>query len=231
MSVKPLTCEQVRALDRAALEEYGLPGVVLMENAGRGCVEALQHRGWLAQDPHVHIICGRGNNAGDGFVIARHLDNRGIRVTVWLAESAQRLRGDAGIMFHVIERAGLPIRMLADLPAEEWPMVWQQMAQGHPWFLIDALLGTGLKGEVQPPLRQVIEVINQVRPRCVSVDIPSGLDADRGVPLGAALTAQLTLTMAAPKLGFLQPTAAEYTGEVEVIDIGIPRQLWQRYSR
>src|SRR5581483_2631384 len=180
------TRAQIRDVDRRAIEHYGLPGVVLMENAGRNTVELLDNRGGVLTMVPVVIVCGKGNNAGDGFVIARHLENRGFDVQVLLASPAAALTGNAAIMYRVIERAGTPIRDLSTATKDEWIAAIGE--RGRP-LLFDALLGTGLQGTVREPFDRVIHAINESEALVIAVDIPSGLDCDTGRPLGCAVKA------------------------------------------
>jgi NAD(P)H-hydrate epimerase len=214
-----LSRKEVRDLDRRAIEEYGVPGVVLMENAGRGCADLLQTLG--VRGPVV-ICCGKGNNGGDGFVIARHLDNAQVGVRVLLFASAADLEGDAAIHYRIIAKSGLPIvnwgagslaseKLEKELAAAEW--------------IVDALFGTGLSGPVRPPFDQIIAAINASPASVFAVDIPSGLDCDTGQPLGAAVRANHTATFVALKKGFAEPAAREWLGRVHVVPIGIPRAL------
>jgi NAD(P)H-hydrate epimerase len=217
-----LTRAQVRDIDRRAIEEFGLPGIVLMENAGRNTVELLDNRGDVLTHVPVVIVCGKGNNAGDGFVIARHLENRGFDVEVLLAAPASSFTGDAAIMYRVIEAAGTPIRDLSSSTKDEW--IEAIGDRGTP-LLFDALLGTGLQGPVREPFDRVIAAINASEALVVSVDIPSGLDCDTGQPLGCAVKAGATVTFVGRKLGFDAPGAKAYTGDVIVADIGVPVRL------
>ena len=217
-----LTRAEVRDIDRRAIEEYGLPGIVLIENAGRNTVELLDNRGGVLSHVPVVIVCGKGNNAGDGFVIARHLANRGFDVEVLLAAPASSFAGDAEIMYRVIEAAGTPIRDLSTATKSEWIAAIQR--RGTP-LLFDALLGTGLRGAVREPFDRVIAAINASNALVVAVDIPSGLDCDTGRPLGCAVKAGVTVTFVARKVGFDAPGARDYTGDVIVADIGVPVPL------
>uniref|UniRef100_A0A7C2JZ13 NAD(P)H-hydrate epimerase n=1 Tax=Schlesneria paludicola TaxID=360056 RepID=A0A7C2JZ13_9PLAN len=217
-----LTRAQVREIDRRAIEECGLPGVVLMENAGRNTVELLDNRGDVLTHVPVVIVCGKGNNAGDGCVIARHLENRGFEVQVLLAAPASSFTGDAAIMYRVLERAGTPIRDLSNSSKVQW--ISAICERGRP-LLFDALLGTGLQGAVREPFATAISAINECEPLVVAVDIPSGLDCDTGRPLGCAVKAGVTVTYVARKIGFDAPGASDYTGDVIVADIGVPRRL------
>lgn len=222
-----LTRVQVREVDRRAIEEYGLPGLVLMENAGRSTVELLENREGVLTNVPVVIVCGKGNNAGDGFVIARHLDIRGFDVEVLLAAEPQTLSGDAAVMFTVIERAGLALRNLAHASVAEWEAAI--LRRGTP-LLFDALLGTGLEGTVREPFDRAIHAINGSGALVIAVDLPSGLDCDTGRPWGCAVRAGVTVTFVARKTGFDAPGAAEYTGDVLVADIGIPRRLRREFG-
>jgi NAD(P)H-hydrate epimerase len=205
-----LTRDEVRAVDRRAIEELGLPGVVLMENAGRGAAQLLLSLG--VRGP-VAICCGKGNNGGDGFVIARHLANHGISVRVLLLARPDELRGDAAIHYQVIHRKKLDIKELAGVPFDP------ALLQTSEW-VVDALFGTGLSGPLHAPWDQVIAAINAGPTKVLAVDIPSGLDCDTGEPLGVCVRAQHTVTFVAPKKGFANPAAQQWLGRVHVVHIG-----------
>lgn len=213
-----LSRERVRELDRRAIEEFGVPGVVLMENAGRGAAEVLRR---LNPDRRPTVIaCGKGNNGGDGFVIARHLDNAGWKVRVLLFADPAALTGDAAIMYRIVERSGLPLTVQ---PAPEPGL----FAGG---WVVDALFGTGLTGPVREPFDRVIAAINASRAKVLAVDLPSGLDCDTGRPLGATVRADATVTFVAPKLGFANNESRAWTGDVIVAEIGAPRVLVERMT-
>ena len=212
-----ITREQCRELDRLALNDYGLPGMVLMENAARGTAEKVIVLGATGL---VIICCGKGNNGGDGLAIARHLDLRGVPVKVLLCADPAELTGDAATNLHVVQRAGLP---LAVLDARELPSLSRELA-GAEW-IVDALLGTGAKGEPRPPISRVIDAINAASAFKLAVDIPSGLDCDTGKPAEHTIQAHHTCTFVGHKPGFAMPGARRYTGQVHVIDIGVPRSL------
>jgi len=215
MTTQFLTRAQVRELDRRAIAEFGIPGVVLMENAGRGAVEVLLRLG--VRGPVV-ICCGKGNNGGDGFVIARHLGNHGIVARVLLFCAPQELRGDAAINYHIIAKLGLPLEVHA-APTIDLQAVERQLAVAA--WVVDALFGTGLSGPVRPPLDAVIAAINRSPAQVLAVDIPSGLDCDTGEPLGPTVRAHHTVTFAAQKVGFTNPAAQQWLGEVHLADIGV----------
>jgi NAD(P)H-hydrate epimerase len=212
-----LSREQVREVDRRAIEEFGMSGLVLMENAGRGCTDVLCGLG--VRGPVV-ICCGRGNNAGDGFVIARHLDLRGHEVCVLLFGAPADLRGDAAANFAILAHCGIPLRVVT---AQE-DAGWQAELAGVDW-IVDALLGTGARGQPRPPLDGVIPCLNRQPARRLAVDLPSGLDCNTGEPAPATFRADHTCTFVAAKRGFASPAAQAYLGHVHVLDIGAPRKL------
>jgi len=212
-----LSREQIREVDRRAIEEYGIAGVVLMENAGRGCVDTLCS---LGVSGPVLVCCGRGNNAGDGFVIARHLDLRGYQVRVILFCESADLRGDAAANFAILAKCGVPIRVVTGADDAGW----ETDLDGADW-IVDALLGTGSRGQPRPPLDGVIERLNQQPARRLAVDLPSGLDCDTGEPAPTTFRADHTCTFVAAKTGFAVPAARECLGQIHVLDIGAPRNL------
>ena len=225
MATPALTREQSRAIDRRAIEEFGIPGIVLMENAGRGAVDVVER---LGIDDPVVILCGKGNNAGDGFVIARHLDNRGLPVCVLLFARPEELTGDAAVNYHIIVKSGLAITVYPDASFAD-AALQQELARSA--CVVDALFGTGLSGAVRPPFERVIAAINGSAVPVVAVDIPSGLDSDTGEPLGPTIKATHTATFVAHKKGFLNPASQQWTGDIHVIDIGAPRVLINEYRQ
>ncbi|HTU92670.1 MAG TPA: NAD(P)H-hydrate epimerase [Gemmataceae bacterium] len=214
-----LTREQARLLDRRAIEEFGVPGIVLMENAGRGMAELLRT---LGIGDLVVLCCGKGNNGGDGFVMARHLDNAGVRVRVLLFGDPAQLSGDAAINHRIVAASGIPVDVFAG-PSLDEERLRRQLADAD--WIVDALFGSGLRGTIQPPFDRIIAAINTASVRVFAIDVPSGLDSDTGQPLGVAVQAQHTGTVAAMKKGFLQPSAAAWLGQVHLIDMGAPRAL------
>ena len=210
-----LTREQVRAFDKHAIEQLGIPAVVLMENAGRGAAQILQA---LGIDGLVVICCGKGNNGGDGLVISRHLVNAGFNVLVLLFARPDVLSPDAALQWNIVQKMGLSTQVWDDLKPDEVQLA--AIFAKADW-IVDALFGTGLTGPVRAPLDRVIELINASHKRVLAVDIPSGLDCDTGEPLGSAIRAEHTVTFIAPKIGFRNLAAAALTGKVHVVDIGI----------
>ena len=191
---------------------------VLMENAGRGTVDALCE---LGVSGPVVICCGKGNNAGDGFVIARHLDIRGVDVRILLFGDAAELHGDATENFKIVQKSGIPWRRI-DMQRE--PERLDAEISGAAW-LIDALLGTGTQGEPRPPFAQVIDAMNASDVPILAVDLPSGLDCDTGQPAVHTILAAHTCTFVAAKPGFSTPAAKPFVGTLHVLDIGAPRKL------
>ncbi len=220
--MRALSRDEVREIDRRAIEEYGLSGLVLMENAGRNAAILLDS---LSTGGRIAIVCGKGNNAGDGFVMARHLENLGHHVRILLAAAPQSYQGDAAANLQIVQKAGLEIVDLSTASRS----VWDQELSSAGW-IADALLGTGLTGEVRQPLGSVIEAINESSALIFAVDLPSGMDANTGQPLGICVRAVHTATFVARKTGFDTPGAADWTGPVSVVDIGVPRRLLDEVS-
>jgi NAD(P)H-hydrate epimerase len=214
-----LSREQVRELDRRAIQEFGVPGIVLMENAGRGTAEQICALG--ARGPVV-ICCGPGNNGGDGFVIARHLDLRkiAVRVLVW-GEPGQGT-GEAATNYRILERSGIPLVAMSS-STDVARDVARNLADAD--WVVDALLGTGARGEPRSPIAAAIDAINASGRPVLAVDLPSGLDCESGQPAVHTIRAAHTCTFVAPKPGFFVPGAAAFTGQLHVVDIGAPRKL------
>jgi NAD(P)H-hydrate epimerase len=229
MSPIALTCAQSRELDRRAIEELGMSGLVLMENAGRCCVDVMERLGIPGP---VVVLCGKGNNAGDGFVIARHLEIRGYECQVLLLCPMAELHGDAATNFKILQSTSVPIIDLSQRagasppPSAELRHSLTAHTRGATW-LIDALLGTGASGEPRPPFDAAIDCINlrSQTMRALAVDVPSGLDCDTGNPAEYTVVADHTCTFAALKSGYLQKISKAYTGVVHVCDIGVPKRL------
>ncbi len=216
--IERLSREEVRSVDQRTIEEFGLPGIALMENAGRGVFDLLLSLGVTGP---VKIAAGKGNNGGDGFVIARHLDNAGIPVQIYLFADPDQLKGDAAINYRVAEQMGLEIR--SD-PGLNNPKEFQRFLEDADW-IVDALLGTGLQGTIRSPYTTAIQIMNQTNKNILAVDLPSGLDCDTGLPLGDCITATHTATFVAEKKGFALPASKQYTGTISVLDIGAPRKV------
>jgi NAD(P)H-hydrate epimerase len=216
MSSQSLSRNQVRDVDRRAAEVYKMPTILLMENAGRGAADVLESAGINGL---VVICAGKGNNGGDGFVIARHLENRGHKVRVLLFCDPESLAGDARINYEILRAANTPLEAWGtEVDAGRLP----KQLRDADW-IVDALLGTGTKGEIREPFSTVIRAINHSPAKKLAVDLPSGMDADTGLPLGDCIKADITATFVARKIGFDAPEASNLTGRVHVVEIGVPR--------
>lgn len=213
-----VTAAEMQAMDRQTIEGFGIPGRVLMENAGRGATRCFLEHLFMEGRGRVAVVAGRGNNGGDGFVVARYLAQRQIDVRVYLLTAPGRLQGDAAANFNLLSAVGVPVVEIPD--AESFTNA--QMEMQHARYWIDAILGTGLKSEVRGHYRNVIEFINQQHRPVLAVDIPSGLDSDTGQPCGTCIQAAATATFGFAKIGQLLHPGAQYCGLLEVIDIGIP---------
>ena len=218
---KVMSRSEVRSVDSRAIEEMGIAGVVLMENAGRGCAEIILERIGGNEGKRVCIFCGSGNNGGDGYVIARHLHNAGLTVRVVVCADRAKVKGDALANLEIIEKMGLDIRVIDVSGGGVGDAVGS--ADGFD-MVVDAIFGTGLSGEVRGNYVDLIEGINGLKTAAIAVDIPSGLDCDEGVPLGAAVKADATVTFVAVKKGFALGDAGRFTGDVYVVSIGIEPQ-------
>lgn len=226
--------ENIRRIDREAMERYAIPGAVLMENAAAALLEACLAR--LAPDATapVLILCGPGNNGGDGFALARKLHNRRAPVSCAVGVPFDAYKGDAATNLAIAQRMGIPC--LAINPADPAASL-ERLAPPReaPGLIVDALFGTGLDRPPRAPFSTLIAWINtrRVTSDVLAVDIPSGLDCDTGEPLsgpGSAVRAHVTVTLCGPKVGFRNPSAREYTGEVLVGDIGAPIELLERLA-
>ena len=214
-----MTRDEVRAFDAWAINTLGIPGVALMENAGRSCAELIVDKLKDIANPKVCIFCGTGNNGGDGYVIARHLINRGIRVTVVVCGDRNKIKGDAKTNLDILEQMGESVERLNPAGCDIADRV--KLFSAGTGIIVDSLFGTGLRGQLSDEYRRLIESINSCESRVMAVDIPSGLDCDAGEPLGAAIRANWTVTFVAVKKGFVSANATQYTGEIFVASIGI----------
>jgi hydroxyethylthiazole kinase-like uncharacterized protein yjeF len=210
------TAAEMRRMDALTIERFGVAGAVLMERAGTGAAAIL-----LDRFPHVRkhgavVVAGKGNNGGDGFVVARALKKKRVRVDVILAAAASDVRGDARTKLQAWQRAGGKVQTIA---ADKLEPLARALARSG--CVVDALFGTGLSGDITGLPAELITMVNAAGLPTVALDIPSGLDADRGVPLGIAIEAELTIAFGAPKIGTIIMPGARYAGEIAVVDIGI----------
>jgi len=221
--MKVLTSQQMKEIDRKAIEEIGIPGPVLMENAGLEITRAIVSRFPRFAGENIVIVAGKGNNGGDGFVVARHLLNRGAKPKVLLLSAKSELKGDAALNVAIAEKIGLDVREVlnpADLKTHRRELL-------HASIIVDAIFGTGLSKPAEGIFAAAIEEINRANAYKVAVDIPSGLSSDTHQIIGPAVKADLTVTLAAPKISHVLPPAEGLVGELVVGDIGIPRSLFE----
>lgn len=217
--MRSLTRDEMRRVDRYAIDTLGIPGLVLMENAGRRCADVIQgllaRRGWRS----VAVVAGGGNNGGDGFVLARHLSLRGFNVATFLIAPPDKVSGDAAVNLAAL-------RMLEQDRREVDDAAMAGLADELAGFdvVVDAIGGTGISGALRGTLASAAEAVNAAGRPVVSVDIPTGLDCDTGEVAGPAVRAVQTVTMLARKRGFDADGADAYTGQVAVVDIGIPSE-------
>ncbi|PYM65647.1 MAG: NAD(P)H-hydrate epimerase [Candidatus Rokuibacteriota bacterium] len=217
--IRLATSDEMRRADRRATERHGVPSLVLMENAGRGAVDVIERVLGPVDGRRVAVVAGKGQNGGDGFVVARHLAARGALVSVWLAARGGEVGGDAATNLSTVERSGLPLTELTDRPALE--TLGRMLGEAD--LVVDALLGTGVRGPATGTVADAIEAVNAGgRPVC-ALDLPSGLSAEHGERLGPTVHATLTVTFGLPKIGLYLPAGLAHRGQVELADLGVPR--------
>ena len=211
--IKVATAKEIQNIDRITINKFGLAGTVLMERAGLAVVYKINA---LYPDKRIAVLCGGGNNGGDGFVIARELYNQGKIVEAYITAAPSRLKGDAKTNYDIAKKFGVPI-----FPYKKF---LSTRLSAH-YLIVDALLGTGLNQTVRKPFSDVIKKANRVSCPIMAVDIPSGISSDTGQVMGSAMKANVTLTFGLPKRGHLIYPGTEYTGQLFVEDIGFPRSL------
>ena len=214
--MRPLSREEVRRVDTWAIGTLGVCGLVLMENAGRACADEIE-RFFASRVRSLAVVAGAGNNGGDGFVIARHLAMRGWKTATFLIAPEDKLSDDAAANFRILRGLGHDLRTCTGAELDE---LGRRLAEFD--VVVDAVGGTGIRGALRGDLARCVEQINAAGRPVVAVDIPTGLDCDTGLAEGPAVRAVLTITMVASKKGFGVPGATQYTGEVRVVDIGVP---------
>jgi NAD(P)H-hydrate epimerase len=219
--MRVLNTQQMREADRRTIDEIGIPSVVLMENAGRQAVAAMEAAFDGLPDSRVGVLCGRGNNGGDGFVVARTLVQRGVETIVFLLGSVSEVRGDARTNIEILGRLGLTVVEITD--AQEWELHFTEVAECD--LIVDALLGTGFHGQLTGLLETVVADVNDLSVPVIAIDLPTGLSADSHETDGHAIVASMTVTLAAPKIPLVLPPADRHAGDLVVADIGIPLPL------
>ena len=213
--MRVLNTEQMREADRRTIEDIGIPSIVLMENAGRQAVAAMEAAFDDLASSRVGVLCGRGNNGGDGFVVARTLLQRGVDAAVFLLGSVADVRGDARTNLEVLGRIGLTVVEITT--AQDWELHFSQVSECD--VLVDAILGTGFHGQLSGLLETVVADVNDLGVPVVAIDLPTGLSADSHEVEGDAVEATMTVTLAAPKIPLVLPPADSHAGDL-VIEIG-----------
>src|SRR5919197_3610956 len=219
--MRVLNSSQMREADKRTSEDIGIPSLVLMENAVRQAVAAMEAMYSDLLDRHVGVLCGRGNNGGDGFVVARTLVQRGVDVSVFLLGRVADVRGDARTNLEILGRLGVTVVEVSD--SQAWELHFSEVSDCT--LIVDAIFGTGLNAPVSGLLESVIADVNASAIPVVSIDLPSGLSADSPDPIGPSIEAGLTITLAAPKVPLVLPPAEMRAGDIVIADIGIPAEI------
>ena len=222
--MRVLTAAQMREADQATIDEIGIPEIVLMENAGRQVVSAMETTFTAALEGRVAVLSGTGNNGGDGFVVARTLLQRGVDVAVFVVGSIASITGAARLNLEILGRLGVDVVEVDD--EQTWELHFSEISKCR--LIVDALFGTGLSRPLAGMLETVVADVNTAGIPIVSIDLPSGLHADTPHVPGACIDASMTVTLAAPKLPLVLPPGEMHAGEVVVADIGIPAEVITR---
>ncbi len=206
----------LRTIDKAAVEYYGIPSIVLMENAAIGASKLILDYANYNLRQNIIIVCGSGNNDGDGYSVARHLANNGCATSI--LQLSRPKTNDAILNATIAENMDIPISP------------WKPESLKSGLLIIDALLGTGIDGTVEGAYADAIAAINATSAEVVALDIPSGLDCDSGLPLGCCVMASMTVSFIGMKVGFLNKSAEKYLGDIRIADIGCPSCLVKKYG-
>jgi NAD(P)H-hydrate epimerase len=218
---KAFSVKQAQRLDRFAIQKLGIPSIVLMENAGRETAQEILRILKNKKKKSVCIFCGTGNNGGDGFVVARHLFNHGIKIKVFVIGKPQDLKKDPEINYQILNKLKCPVEPIQSVNKK----VLKDLDRSD--VVVDAIFGIGLSRQIAEPFQSIIEAINQSKKTVVAVDVPSGLDATTGKTFGTCIKASLTTTFAVVKKGFLTKQGRFFTGKMILADIGIPKKIIQ----
>ena len=231
--MKTVSISRMKELDRRTIEDIGIASIILMENAGRSVSEAAIDTLGDATGKKIAVFCGIGNNGGDGFVAARYLARQGITVNIYIVGEKKRINRDPLVNLRILEKMGVrveevldsaPLALRSNNKSRDILQAREASREGRYRdvdLIIDAIFGVGLKGEVKEPVRSIIRHLNETRIPIISVDVPSGLDADTGEVLGETIRAKKTVTMQYPKKGFNLNKGPGYCGEITPVDIGI----------
>jgi hydroxyethylthiazole kinase-like uncharacterized protein yjeF len=219
--MRVLDTEQMREADRRTIDDVGIPAIVLMENAGRQAVAAMEAAFDDLPTSRVGVVCGRGNNGGDGFVVARTLVQRGVDTAVFLLGSVAEVRDEARTNLEILGRIGMTVVEISN--AQEWELHFSELSECT--LVVDAILGTGFRGKLGGLLETVVADLNALGVPIVSIDLPTGVSADSPFVEGPAIDASMTVTLAAPKIPLVFPPADSHAGDLVIADIGIPLPL------
>ena len=219
--MKYMTSRQMKEIDRRTIEEFGIPSLILMENAGSGAAKVALDMVKDLDGKKVICVSGKGNNGGDGFVCARHLLNNGVDTEVFLIGKPSQLKGDAKINFGILRKMKAKIKTLKT--DKDLKLFKEKLKNAQ--LIIDAIFGIGLSGEIKGHYSMVIRAMNQSKKSILAIDVPSGLDATTGNILGICIKAKRTVTFGLPKAGFTKNHGLSDTGELIIVDISIPKQL------
>ncbi len=214
--------DDILKIERETEEKFGISTLILMENAGRESFYVLRREIRDIKNKKFLIFCGKGNNGGDGFVIARYLFNYGVPLSVYYFGSPEEFTEISFKNYKILNNLGVDTQNVFSLKLEEFK---------YNDIIIDAILGIGIKGEIKGEIKKVIELINKHKKFVVSVDIPSGLDADTGEIHNVCVKSDLTISMGFLKKGFFVGKGPEYTGKIKVVDIGFPKYYYEKYEK
>ncbi len=213
--MKAVTVKEIQKLDKNAIQKVGISSLVLMENAGRSIAQEILKRLKGQQKKVVCVVCGLGNNAGDGFVAARHLLSAGIKTKIFLIGRESDLKNDAAVNCQILKKAGVPI-----FSVMQWDGILKRnLSQAD--VVVDAIFGVGLNRDIEEPFKSIIVKINQAAKNIVSADVPSGLDGTTGEIYGVCVKADVTVTFSFAKKGFFKNEGPKHVGKIVVADIGI----------
>ncbi len=224
-----VTSREMREFDRRAIEDIGIPGLILMENAGRGIVEAIKLKYGCVCEKKILIVCGKGNNGGDGFVVARHLYNMGANVVVILLGSPKNLKGDAETNYKIISRIISNNKSDKHLVFCTYKGLKQLQAFEKVDFIVDAIFGTGFNGKLEKNYEEVINWMNSIATPKISIDVPSGVNSDTGAVESVAVKSDLTVTMGLKKNGLLIGNSVNYINDLKVADISLPKYFYKDF--
>ncbi len=212
--------KQMKEIDRRTIEEFGVPSIVLMENAGRGAAEIALDLLSGKENRKVVCLCGKGNNGGDGFVCVRHLINSGVETDIFLIGEPSELKGDAKINYDILKKMNAEIKIIIE---QDFKLFQEKLKKYS--LIIDAIFGIGLSGKVKDPYRSVINKLNNSGKEILAIDLPSGLDATKGSVTGGCIKAAKTVTFALPKTGFIKNKGPSHVGDLIIVDISVPGEL------